>query len=121
MHCRGFEPIKEMKVLHKGICKDVVLVTLIYEEVGQSDISNKLRELLVESGFVHEGIVWPYARLDLRPMLNVEVAVRGVPKDSLGIPLRGTPPKEIHFLYEQFLKFLDHKKMLTKLHQIDSN
>jgi hypothetical protein len=64
-----------MKVLHKGIRKDVVLVTLICEEVGQSGISNKLRELLVESGFVHEGIVRPFAWPDLRPTRNVEVAV----------------------------------------------
>ena len=79
----------------------MLVVTLICEEVGQSGICKELRELLVESGFVHEGIVRPFAWPDLRPTRNVEVAVRGVPKDSLGIPLRGTPPEKIHFLYEQ--------------------
>ena len=44
-----------MEILHRGICKDVALVTLICEEVGKSSICHELCELLVESSFVHEG------------------------------------------------------------------
>jgi hypothetical protein len=106
-----------MKVLHKGICKDVVLVTLICEEVSQSSICNELRELLIESGFVHESIVWPFAWPDLRPTRNVEVTVRGLPKDSLGVPLRGTPPEEIHFPMNKFLKIFGPQNDINKTSQ----
>ena len=78
-------PIQEINNLHKGVREGVVLVTLIYEEVGQSGICNELHEFLVESGFIHEGIVRPLAQVDLRPTRNVEVTVQGVPNDSLGV------------------------------------
>ena len=93
MHHGGFEPIQEMGILHKGIRKDVALVSFICEEVGQPGICNKLRKFLLESSFVHEGIVRPFAQSDLRSTWNVEVTVRGIPNDSLGIPFRGTPPE----------------------------
>ena len=105
-----FERTQKMKVLHKGICKDVVLVTLICEEVGQSGICNELRKLLIEFGFVHESIVRPFARPDFRPTWKVEVTIRGLPKDSLGVPLRGTPPEDIHFPKNNFLKKFGSQK-----------
>ena len=93
------------------------MVTLICEEVGQSGIYNELRELLVESGFVHEGIVRPFTRSDLRPTRNVEVAIRGVPKDSLGVLLRRTPPKDIHLPKNNFLKNFGPQNDINKTSQ----
>ena len=101
MHHGGFEPIKEMEILHIGNHKDVVLVTLIYKEVSQSGICNKLPKLL-ESSFVHEGIVWPFARTDIHPTRNVEVTVQGVPNDSFGIPFQGSSTKNLIFLRTNF-------------------
>ena len=57
-------PIRKINFLHKGVHEGVVLVTLICMEVGHSNICNELRELLVESGFFHEGNVRSFARPD---------------------------------------------------------
>ena len=40
-------PNQEINFLHRGVRVDVELVTLIYEEVGESNVCNELRELLV--------------------------------------------------------------------------
>jgi hypothetical protein len=100
--------------LNKGLCKDVVLVTLICEEVSQPGVRNKLCELLTELGFVHEAVVRPFTWSDLRPARNVEVVVIGIPKDTLGAPARRTPPKKVHFPKNKFLKKFGPQKDVNK-------
>jgi hypothetical protein len=46
-----------MKALHKGICKEMVLFKLSRDEVGETNISSKLCELLTGPGSIHEGVV----------------------------------------------------------------
>jgi hypothetical protein len=103
--------------LNKGICKDVVLVTLICEEVGQPGVRNKLCKLLMEPGFVHEGVVRPFAWSDLHPARNVEVVVMSIPKDTLGASARRTPPKKVHFPKNKFLKNFGPQKDVNKTSQ----
>lgn len=66
-------PIQKIEILQKGVREGMVLITLIYEEVGESSICYELSELLVESGFLHEGNVWPFARPDFRSSRSVDV------------------------------------------------
>jgi hypothetical protein len=55
-----------MKTLHTKISKDVILFTLICEEGGQPGVGDELCELVVESGFIHEGYMWPFTQPNFR-------------------------------------------------------
>ena len=95
----------------------MVLVTLICEEVSQLGVRNKLCELLTEPGFVHEGVVRPLARSDLRPTRDVEVVVMGIPKDTLGALAQRPPQKKVHFPKNKFLKIFGQQKDVNKTSQ----
>ena len=52
----------KMKVLHKGICEEMILLAFCCDEVGEAGISSILVELLEDLGLFHELIVRPLTR-----------------------------------------------------------
>ena len=44
----------EMKVLHKGICEEMILFAFGHDEVGEAGISSILVEFLEDSDLSHE-------------------------------------------------------------------
>ena len=106
-------------------CEDLVLVTLICDEVGEAGIGNILRELLKNSSLLQEWGVRPFAWPYLRQPPRVKVSVRRLPNNTLGVLLRAKLPEDIHvriqFSYEEKSEILVHKFSSRKLHKFDSN
>ena len=53
MHLRGIIPRMEMKVLHKGICEELIHFAFSYDEVGEAGISSVLCKFLKDSNPFH--------------------------------------------------------------------
>ena len=70
--------------------------TLICDEVGEAGISNILHELLMNSSLLQEWGVRPSARTYLRQPPRVEITVRRLPDNTLGVLLRAKLPEDIH-------------------------
>ena len=80
-----------------------MLVTLILHEVGETGIGNELHELLMNSSFLQERGVWPFARPYLCQPLRVEIIVRRLPNNTLGVLPRAKFPEDIHVRVQFFL------------------
>ena len=87
---------QESKTLNKDICEDLVLVTLICDEVGEAGVCNILHELLKNSSFFQEWGVRPFARPYFRQPPRVEIIVRRLPNNTLGVLIRTKLPEDIH-------------------------
>ena len=59
-HFRRIITRKESKTLNKDVCEDLVLFTLICDEVGEAGISSILCELLKDSSLFQERGVRPF-------------------------------------------------------------
>ena len=91
-----------------------MLFTLIYEEVGEAGVSSKLQELLKDSRLFQERGVQPFARSYLRQPSRVEITVRRLPNNTLGVLLRAKLPEDIHVP----VQFSENKKFgVTKICQ----
>ena len=77
-------------------CEDLVLVTLICDEVGEAGVSNILRELPKNSSLLQEWGVRPFARPYLRQPPRLEISVRRLPNNTLGVLLRAKLHEDIH-------------------------
>ena len=73
-----------------------MLVTLICDEVGEAGISNVLHELLKDSSLLKELGVRPFARPYFRQPPRVEITVRRLPNNTLGVLPRAKLPEDIH-------------------------
>ena len=100
--------------MNKDVCEDLVLVTLICDEVGEASIHNILCELLKDSRLFQEWGVRPFAWPYLRQPSRVEITVRRLPNNTLGVLLRAKLPEDIH-VRVQFSK--TKKNWLTKICQ----
>ena len=110
--------MQESKTLNKDICDDLVLVTLICDEVGEAGIGNILRELLKNSSLLQEWGVRPFARSYFRRPPRVDITVRRLPNSTLGVLLRAKLPKDIHgFPMNKILNFISPQNFLNKTSQ----
>ena len=73
-----------------------MLVTLIYDEVGEAGISNILRELPKNFSLLQEWGVRPFTRPYIRQPPMVEISVTRFPNNTLGVLLRAKLPEDIH-------------------------
>ena len=96
----------------------MILFTLSCNEVGEAGISSILCKLLADSGSIRECVVRPFAWPYLRHSPGVEITVRGLPNNFLGVLLGIKLPKDTHlFPMNKILKFLVPKFFLNKTSQ----
>ena len=92
----------EMKILHNGICEEMMLFAFSCDEVGEAGISNILLELRKNSSLLQERGVRPFAQPYLRQPPRVEITVRRLPNNTLGVLLRAKLPEDIHVRVQFF-------------------
>ena len=75
-------------------------ITLICDELGEAGIGNILCELLKNSSVFQERGVRPFARPYLLQHPRVEITVRRLPNNTLGVLLRAKMPDDIPVLVQ---------------------
>jgi hypothetical protein len=76
LHLRRVIPAQKIKTLHKGICEEIILFTLICNEVSKTSIGSELFKPLMNPSCFHEWVVWPFARPHFHIPPEIEILVR---------------------------------------------
>ena len=97
---------------------DFVLFTLMCDEVSETGISSILCELLKDSSLFQEWGVRPFTWPYFRQPLGVQISVRRLPNNSLGVLLGTKLPKDIHvFPINKNLEIFSPQNFLNRTSQ----